>query len=64
MNDDLSELEVVGFSKIPNPDFPVVAEEDGYELSKDQDYLYKIALANITGDMPPELANRNTGNQH
>ena len=49
-DEDFSELEVVGFSKIPNPDFPVVAEEDGYELSKDQDFLLKIKkLANLSG---------------
>ena len=60
--EDLSELEVVGFSKIPNPDFPVVAEEDGYELSKDQDFLLRISLAIISGDMPPGLADEETGN--
>ena len=60
-DEDLSELEVVGFSKIPNPDFPVVAEEDGYELSKDQDFLLKISLAIISGEMPPGLADQETG---
>ena len=45
--EELSELEVVGFSKIPNPDFPVVAEEDGYEYSKDQNYLLRLSFPGI-----------------
>ena len=34
LNDDLTELQATEFSKIPNPDFPQVAEEEGYKLSK------------------------------
>ena len=33
LQEDLSELPIISFKKVPNPDFPVVAEEDEYKLS-------------------------------
>ena len=38
LTDELTEEPVVNFRSIPNPDFPTVAEEDFYELSKAQQY--------------------------
>ena len=61
LNEDLTELEVVPFKKIPNPDFPVVAEEESYELSKDQAYLYRMCHAIMNGNVPDDLANQETG---
>jgi len=51
----LTELQVAELKKIPNPDFPVVAEEDGYELSKDQAYLDHAIME---GELPTSLANQ------
>ena len=62
LNDDLTELQVTSFSKIPNPDFPQVAEEEGYRLSKDQDYLYRMTKAIMEGHVPEELLNEEPGN--
>ena len=61
LNEDLTELEVVSFKKIPNPDFPVVAEEQSYDLSKDQAYLYRMCHAIMDGHVPDDLANQETG---
>ena len=62
LNDDLTELQVTSFSKIPNPDFPQVAEEEGYKLSKDQDYLLRMTKAIMEGHVPEELLNEEPGN--
>lgn len=62
LNDDLTELEAIEFSNIPNPDFPQVAEEEGYKLSKDQSYLYRMTKAIIEGHVPEELLNEEPGN--
>ena len=57
LEEDLTELEVVAFKKIPNPDFPVLEESVVEDLSKDQKYTYKVSHAIIKGEMPPDLAN-------
>ena len=59
--EDLTELEVVAFKKIPNPDFPVLEESVVEDLSKDQKYTYKVSHAIIKGEMPPDLANQEPG---
>ena len=48
------------FKKVPNPDFPVVAEGD-YELSKDQQYLLSMCRAVMEGHVPEDLANQTPG---
>ena len=61
LNEDLTELEVAEFKKIPNPDFHIVAEEDGYELSKDQAFLDQMCHAIMEGELPTSLANQDPG---
>ena len=61
LNDDLTELDIASFKKIPNPDFPVVAEDDSHDLSKDQAYLYNICQAIMNGHVPEDLANQEPG---
>ena len=61
LEEDLTELEVVAFKKIPNPDFPVLEESVVEDLSKDQKYTYKVSHAIIKGDMPADLANQEPG---
>ena len=48
----------LSFKKIPNPDFPFVPEEDGYELSKDQAYMDQMCHAIMEGELPTSLANQ------
>ena len=62
--EDLTELPVINFRSIPNPDFPTVAEEDSYELSKAQRYTYRMCRAIISGEMPPGLADEEPGKYH
>ena len=62
LNDDLTELPETEFAKIPNPEFPVIAEEGAYKLSKDQDYLYRMTKAIIEGHAPEELLKEEPGN--
>ena len=62
LNEDLSEQEVIEFSSIPNPDFPQVAEEESYKLSKDQSYFYPMTQAVIAGHVPEELLKEEPGN--
>lgn len=61
LEEELTELEVVDFKKIPNPDFPVLEESVVHDLSKDQKYTYEAGHAIIQGHFPPDLANRDTG---
>lgn len=61
LNEDLTELAVVDFQSIPNPDFPTVAEEVSYELSKDQAYLYNMCQAVMKGELPIDLAHQEPG---
>ena len=61
LEEDLTELEVVAFKKIPNPDFPVLEESVVEDLSKDQKYTYKVSHAIIKGEMPADLANQEPG---
>ena len=61
LDEDLTELEVVNFQSVPNPDFPTVAEEDSYDLSKDQDYTYRMSHAIMSGIMPPGLPYEDPG---
>ena len=60
LGDELNELPIVPFKKVPNPDFPVVAEGD-YELSKDQKYLLSMCHAVMEGYVPEDLANQTPG---
>ena len=61
MPEDLTELPIAPFKKIPNPDFPAVSEEDDHDLSKDQLYLKRICQAVMSGDVPEDLANMEPG---
>ena len=60
LGQELNELPIVPFKKVPNPDFPVVAEGD-YELSKDQQYLLSMSHAVMEGHVPEDLANQAPG---
>ena len=60
LGDELNELPIVPFKKVPNPDFPVVAEGD-YELSKDQKYLLSMCHAVMEGYVPEDHANQTPG---
>ena len=62
LNDDLTELPATAFKAIQNQDFPVVAEEQDYKLSKDQSYLYRMCWGVIEGHVPDELLNKEPGN--
>ena len=64
LGEELTEEPVVNFRSIPNPDFPTVAEEDSYELSKAQRYTYRMCRAIISGEMPPGLADEEPGAYH
>ena len=64
LTDELTEEPVVNFRSIPNPDFPTVAEEDSYELSKAQRYTYRMCRAIMSGEMPPGLADEEPGAYH
>lgn len=64
LTDKLTEEPVVNFRSIPNPDFPTVAEEDSYELSKAQRYTYRMCRAIMSGVMPPGLADEEPGAYH
>ena len=61
LSEDLTELPIAPFKKIPNPDFPAVSEEDDHDLSKDQLYLKRIFQAVMSGDVPADLANMEPG---
>ena len=61
LQEDLTELPIAPFKKIPNPDFPSVAEEDDHDLSKDQLYLKRICQAVMSGQVPEDLANMAPG---
>ena len=61
LEEDLTELDVVDFKKIPNPDFPILEESVVNDLSKDQKYTYDVRHAIIQGYFPPDLANREPG---
>ena len=61
LSEDLTELDVVEFEKIPNPDFPKVAEDESYELSNDQAYLYQMCHAIMDGVVSPDLASKEPG---
>ena len=64
LGEELTEEPVVNFRSIPNPDFPTVAEEDSYELSKAQRYTYRMCHAIMSGEMPPGLADEEPGAYH
>ena len=64
LTDKLTEEPVVNFRSIPNPDFPTVAEEDSYEVSKTQRYTYRMCRAVMSGVMPPGLADEEPGAYH
>ena len=57
----MTELEVVEFERIANPDFPVLEKDVLRNLSKDQAYLYNICQAIMEGHLPPDLANQEPG---
>ena len=61
LQEDLTELPIVSFKKVPNPDFQTVAEEGDHDLSKDQLYLYRMCQAVMSGDVPEDLANISPG---
>ena len=61
LDDELTELDVVNYQSIPNPDFPTVAEDDSYDMSKDQDYMLRMSHAIMSGIMPPGLPNEDPG---
>ena len=54
-------VDVVNYQSIPNPDFPTVAEDDSYNMSKDQDYTLRMSHAIMSGIMPPGLPNEDPG---
>jgi len=49
LNGDPSSWSVVDFDKIPNPNFPVLAQETIESLSSDQYYAYNSSLGVISG---------------
>ena len=61
LGEDLNELPIVSFKSIPNPDFPSVADDGIYELSKDQHYLHSMSHAVMDGHVSEDLANITPG---
>ena len=56
LNEDLSQLKIVRFKKISYLFFPTVAENESYDLSYDQEYLYEMCWAITEGDIPEDLS--------
>lgn len=42
LDEDLTDLDIVSFKKIPNPDFPILDESVVNDLSKDQAFLHRM----------------------
>ena len=61
LDEDLTELDVIPFKKITNPDFPTLEELVIKDLSKDQAYLHRMCQAVMQGEVPSDLANQEPG---